>query len=159
MIPVLWAWSWTTFSHQEINMSRQRSDNTCFFISCRWWEICAFIALFCLPLTIVLTIPSFNCQMCRISRSDLKVNFLKEKKKKEAFEGVNRLFWPKVSLLRISIPPPISLMLKHAKTLSGDMVGRTVLSCQLFGIMPWQIRCVPRFLSTEICSGCSTPLP
>lgn len=90
---------------------------------------------------------SFFCQMCWCSRSDLKVNFAEEKKRnimsqreEISFFGLKWHFWC------ILYPSTMLINVKTCKTSVLRHSWGTILLCQLFAIMFWQILWVSRFL-------------
>lgn len=99
---------------------------------------------------------SFNCQMCRSSRSDLKVNFLQEEKEAFWARGSKAAYFFFLSFFASSdtfedlYPTTYFINVKTCKISVLRHSWVTILSCQLFGIIPWQIQCISTLLCAKI---------
>ena len=113
------------------------------------------ITLFCLLLNTVLLMPYFLVK-CAAAAYQFWIFLKKEKKKRKRYrKQIKFLAWSSSHL-----HPSMDLInVKHAKYPALRYSWGTALSLQLFGIMPQQIKCVSRFLSSKICLVSETDVP
>lgn len=112
------------------------------FHSSKMEEMCALITLLCLLLPIVLPIPFFQLLNLLQQQIRFEGELLGKRKKRKHYEpkGVNRLFLARSDTFEDLYPSTDLINVKTCKNSVLRHSVRTILSRQLFGIMPWQIQ-------------------